>query len=220
MTSRSIKLCQPSPSHRFTTCRGLLHDSAGSSLLIALVFFLICAIIGSIVMTAASVTSQTTATYRDTQQADYAVTSATRGLGSLAAGSQVVWSYPSGSTKPDFANQASYENCADILEHLWKTYGDAIWAARTDGLSYEVPEIFTLSVPDMQDVYARFIFDRDCTIEIHLSLDMNHAKSSAYNETTRLQAEPHFDGSGKLLAITWKDPLITKTAELVGGGQS
>lgn len=55
---------------------GKLEDTSGSSVVLALAFFLICAIVGSIILTAASVNAKTVATYKETQQAEYTVTSA------------------------------------------------------------------------------------------------------------------------------------------------
>ncbi|MEG0322369.1 MAG: hypothetical protein RR619_00110 [Raoultibacter sp.] len=197
-----------------------MRDTSGSSVLIALVFFLICAIIGSIVVTAASVNSKVTATYREAQQAEYVVTSATRALGDLVEGSQITWTYDEGSTKPSFGNEDSYKECATILKHVWITYGDAIWSARASGADYSVPEVFTLSIKDMKDTYARVVVDRDLNIELVLSLDEVQSTTSEYNETAYLQAEPSYDSSGKLLSLSWADARIVKTADDVSGDKS
>lgn len=201
-----------------TTGTQRVRDTSGSSILIALVFFLICAIIGSIVITAASVNTKTTVTYRDAQQAEYVVTSATRTLGDLVAGSQVTWAYAvDGSTTPLFANEENYKECAAVLAHVWKSYGDNIWAARTAGTSYEIPESFSLSVTGVEKTHARVKVDRDLNIEFMVSLDEAQSEASEYNETAYLQAEPHYDSFGKLLSIEWGNARIVKTADIVSG---
>lgn len=51
------------------TLQAKFRDTAGASIVIALVFFLICAIIGSVVLTAASVQAKAVQTHRELQQA-------------------------------------------------------------------------------------------------------------------------------------------------------
>ena len=51
----------------------ILRDTSGASVVIALVFFLICGIIGSVVMTAASVQAKAAQTHVDLQQKEYAI---------------------------------------------------------------------------------------------------------------------------------------------------
>ena len=51
-----------------TKARNILRDTSGASIVIALVFFLICGIIGSVVMTAASVQAKAAQTHVDLQQ--------------------------------------------------------------------------------------------------------------------------------------------------------
>ena len=46
----------------------ILRDTSGASIVIALVFFLICGIVGSVVMTAASVQAKAAQTHVDLQQ--------------------------------------------------------------------------------------------------------------------------------------------------------
>ena len=51
----------------------ILRDTSGASIVIALVFFLICGIVGSVVMTAASVQAKAAQTHVDLQQKEYAM---------------------------------------------------------------------------------------------------------------------------------------------------
>ena len=74
----------------------ILRDTSGASIVIALVFFLICGIVGSVVMTAASVQAKAAQTHVDLQQKEYAMQSAAKlmaqqlGGDSQLAGSAVV----------------------------------------------------------------------------------------------------------------------------------
>ncbi len=61
-----------------TKARNILRDTSGASIVIALVFFLICGIIGSVVMTAASVQAKAAQTHVDLQQKEYAMQSAAK----------------------------------------------------------------------------------------------------------------------------------------------
>lgn len=63
------------------TLQAKFRDTAGASIVIALVFFLICAIIGSVVLTAASVQAKAVQTHRELQQAEYTVGSAAQTIG-------------------------------------------------------------------------------------------------------------------------------------------
>lgn len=51
--------------------RGMVVDERGASIVIALVFFLICGVVGSVVVTAASVQAKSVQTHVDLQQDEY-----------------------------------------------------------------------------------------------------------------------------------------------------
>ena len=67
---------------RGTSVHSHLEDETGASIVIALVFFLICAVIGSVVLTAASVQAKAVQTHREMQQAEFTVGSAAGFIGS------------------------------------------------------------------------------------------------------------------------------------------
>ncbi|MEG2458639.1 MAG: hypothetical protein RSA89_02360 [Raoultibacter sp.] len=70
-----------------------LRDQQGASMIIALTFFLVCAIVGSIVLTAASVSAQQVATQKQSAQANYAVSSAARVVGAQLQGGRIDFAY-------------------------------------------------------------------------------------------------------------------------------
>ncbi|MEG1493269.1 MAG: hypothetical protein RR380_03260, partial [Gordonibacter sp.] len=68
-----------------------IYGNEGASIVIALVFFLICAVIGSVVLTAASINAKAVVTHRQTQQAEYTVTSAAQTIVDQIVPTTVVW---------------------------------------------------------------------------------------------------------------------------------
>ena len=74
-----------------TKARNILRDTSGASIVIALVFFLICGIIGSVVMTAASVQAKAAQTHVDLQQKEYAMQSAAKLMAQQLGGEDAVW---------------------------------------------------------------------------------------------------------------------------------
>lgn len=195
--------------------RSKLSDTRGSSIILALVFFLICAIIGSVVLTAASVNSKATATYQEAQQAEYTVTSAADLLGSTLAGTKATWVYD-GNGKPIFTEQGSYQGTFDTLPLIWEKYGSEIWTMRaTQGQTskpYTVPETFTVSADSLDDVYATVAFDRDLNIAVTLSLNPDADTVSGYAMLVSLQATPEYDKDGKLLSVSWDSYTVSKAS--------
>lgn len=163
-------------------CRKL-HDTSGSSLVLALAFFIVCAIIGTVVLTAASVNTQATVTYQETQQAEYAVTSAADLVGELLVDSTIVWAYDGESDEtPNFTDDKAYEGCAnELLPHVWRQYGSLIWPERKTNAPFTVPELFTVSATGVDAVYARISFDQDLNMTVMLSLDPDMDSLSGYN---------------------------------------
>lgn len=202
-----------------------LRDTSGSSIILALAFFIICAIIGTIVLTVASVNTKATVTYEKTQQAEYTVTSAANLIGEQLANSSATWTYPGSSKEPDFAMIDSYAPDDGLVADLWKRYGsmgqassDGIWASYQKA-SYVIPQQFIVSAPGLDDVYVDIEFDRDLNITATLSLDSGTGSSGAssskgYDMVVSVQATPHFDISGKLLGVDWGSYTVSKAASL------
>lgn len=201
-----------------------LDDPAGSSIILALVFFLMCAIIGSIVLTAASVNSKSTATYEEMQQLEYTVTSAADLVGSQIVGSEITWAYPSKAQDaiPNFMQDDQYETCSEFLKALWKKYGSVaqesgtggIWDTRGKTDPYTLPETFTVQVAELQDVQVNITFDRDLNIEASLSVSDGTGGSAGYDEVVSVHATPHFDLSGRLVSVSWDSYTVAKASSL------
>ena len=209
-----------------------LGDCSGSSLVIALVFFLICAIIGSIVLTAASANAKTVVSYKEAQQAEYAVTSAAGLWADWLNGSSAKWEFtdkgtPDDTGTPDFgkstyrvdtAVNTTYPTDA-LIKSLWVNYGSDIWPCRNSS-SYTIPTTFTVSARTLEGdtpispVYAQVTFDRDFNIIVVFSLKAftngTVDSDSAYNLQLTMQATPTFDITGTLTEISWGSPEIVK----------
>lgn len=216
----SGRICAPAVRRAFLK----LCDTSGSSLVLALAFFIICAVIGTVVLTAASVNTQATVTYQETQQAEYTVTSAADLVGDLLVDSAVVWMYgDEGDNVPDFSDAEAYKGCEnELLPHVWRQYGGFIWTERSQNESYTVPELFTVSATDVDAVYARVSFDQDLNMAVMLSLDPDMDASSGYTMLVSFPVTPQFDVSGRLLAVSWDSYTVAKAASEVepsaGGG--
>lgn len=189
-----------------------LRDTTGSSIILALAFFIICAIVGAIVLTAASVNTKATITYEETQQAEYTVTSAADFLGGCLSGAGVVWKYPEGSEAPDFSDRMSYADEDGLMTELWDKYGSKIWDSYKKNSGFSIDDTFTISVDGFDTVYARISFDADLNVVARLSLASEADAVGNYDELVNVQATPHFDNAGKLIAVDWNGYTVVKAA--------
>lgn len=210
------------PRRNLPTCRTTLEDISGASIVIALVFFLICAIIGSVVLTAASINAKAVATHQATQQTDNTVSSAARVVANNLTPAIIVWTYDSAEAKAP-KEFAYYETPGvkptgvPLGSMIWKKNLDAIWGARAAGTSFAVGGGTPLAIEvagnpkELPAVYAWVTFDRDFNIEVRLSKNEKLTATSAYDETVTVQCVPTYDNAGRLLECEWSDPVISKT---------
>ncbi|HBT96094.1 MAG TPA: hypothetical protein DEB24_08535 [Coriobacteriia bacterium] len=195
-----------------------LTDTTGASLVIALLFFLICAVVGSTVLTAASVNAMSTANYREARQAEYTVSSAAALMAdALQREVRVEWDWSNVSTAtPTVAPTATViaPESAELARVVWGQVAAELWQ-NVD--STWKPHEVTLSdleiagIADMGTVYARITVDVDFCVTVLLSLQTAVSNTaSPYDETVYLQARPEYK-DGKLTALIWERPVITKT---------
>ena len=120
----------------------ILRDTSGASIVIALVFFLICGIVGSVVMTAASVQAKAAQTHVDLQQKEYAMQSAAKLMAQQLGGEDAVWEEKSVVVKIayDTAGEASVDTNSlrsMIGQNFWTEQRTKdILAARAEGKDY------------------------------------------------------------------------------------
>ena len=195
-----------------------LRDERGASLVIALVFFLICAIVGSVVLTAASVGAKAVQTNRELQQAEFTVGSAAQLVGSQFSAMGLTVDYASsadGTVKVDDATNAPFGFS------FWEAYGTQIWSARTSSGSFtqNVQVDLSGSSASMDQVVGAVTVDADLNITVDLGRfvpDSSAADANAYRERVYVQCVPTYDRSGRLVAFTYEPAVITKDVQ--GGG--
>lgn len=193
-----------------------IEDTAGASIVIALVFFLICALVGSMVLTAATVNSRSMVTYKQSRQSEYTVSSAAQLIGAelqqdIALGWN--WSAVNAANKPVMSITASNDGFA---KQLWGVYRDDLWEYnsslstwRLTGL--EAGNIKVSDVGNLDPVYATIEVDHDFNIKIYLSLDEALSDDlSPYNEIVELQSITSYNNLGQLIGVSWEKPVITK----------
>lgn len=188
-----------------------LRDIQGASIVIALVFFLICAIVGSAVLTAASINTQATVTYKESRQDEYTMNSAASTLGVFFQEDVVIaWDWAGASAGiPAYDGAASRGDVAAF----WAENGQAIWQARLASTSYTHGSPIAIKVnglSELDTVYAKLSIDKDFNISINASLDEDMSALSAYNETVFLQCIPKFDNDGRIVELRWENPVISK----------
>lgn len=195
-----------------------LGDERGASLVIALVFFLICAIIGSVVLTAASVGAKAVQTNRELQQAEFTVGSAAQLVGSQFSAMGLTVDYTSsadGAVKVGEAANASFGFS------FWEAYGSQIWSARNGSSSFthSIQVDLSGSSASMDQVAGTVAVDADLNITVDLGRVVpgsSAADANAYRERVYVQCVPTYDRSGRLVAFAYEPAVITKDVQ--GGG--
>lgn len=196
-----------------------LIDTTGASVVIALGFFLICAVVGSTVLTAASINAQAAATYRTARQAEYTVGSAAALVGAeLQSGVRVSWDWSVVSATTAPALRASSFTGSEFAKALWQEVAAQLWHYRGEEAgvflwqagSVTVSNVEIGGVAGVDTVYASITVDGDFGITARLSLEGAAGTAALYDETVYLQAVPEY-ANNRLVALTWESPVITKT---------
>lgn len=201
-------LHEAQPSAR--VARAHVRDERGASIVIALVFFLICAIIGSVVLTAASVNAKAVQTNRDLQQTEFTVGSAAQLVGSQFSAVVLNVDYSGDSPSVVVDEDRTDTGNASFAIAFWEENGDKAWAAWSSGTPYTVD--ITVE-PDrggaaVDDVAGTLTIDADLNVKIDLALA--DAANAAYQESVLVQCIPTFDQAGQLTSFSYEAPVITK----------
>lgn len=188
-----------------------LRDTSGASIVIALLFFLICAVVGATVLTAATINSQATATYKNTRQHEYTVSSAANLVGNeLQEGAHLEWDW---SLLVNGAPQVSVTG-SELLEQLWAHNAD-IWKEREQNKPFTLGSeasnrIQITGIDGVETVYAQIEITRSFDIYVYLSRNLDPTASAAYDEIVYLQCKPTYTNEGNLIAAEWEPAVITK----------
>jgi hypothetical protein len=191
-------------------------DTTGASIVIALVFFLICAVVGSTVLTAASINAQAMVTYKKTRQAEYTVSSAAALLGEqLHNNTSLNWDWSKVSETSAPILDASAPVGTQLASVLWDEIAGDLWHYDATSSLWKTREVSIsgleiAGVIGMDTVYADLVVDADFGMTIRLSLSNATDTASLYDETVYLQARPEY-ADNRLVTITWEDPVISKT---------
>jgi hypothetical protein len=191
-----------------------LTDTTGASIVIALIFFLICAVVGSTVLTAASINAQSMKTYQTARQAEYTVSSAAALLGAQLQAS-VTWDWSNISATSAPVLDASTATGTPLASALWDEVAPDLWRYDTASSLWKTREVSMsgleiTGVAGMETVYANIVVDADFGITAHLSLASAPDTASMYDETVYLQARPEYINN-RPLTITWEAPVISQT---------
>ena len=210
-----------------TKARNILRDTSGASIVIALVFFLICGIIGSVVMTAASVQAKAAQTHVDLQQKEYAMQSAAKLMAQQLGGEDAVWEEKSVVVKIayDTAGEASVDT-----NSLRSMIGQSFWterrtkdilAARAEGKDY----VLGSSASNRLLIDSKRSGGRRPGVRLYhggsrpqhppwsCPLDSAFAADSPYNTTISIQCTPTFDSQGRVTVIEYGDNTTVKKTE-------
>lgn len=187
-----------------------MRDTSGASIVIALVFFLICGIVGSVVLTAASVEAKTVHTHKEMQQAELTVGSAAQLLANQLGGDAV---QITDIKKEDGKLTASVDGITSLFgQSYWtETQAAAAAAGTPSSNTYQIsvhPPGESSSLVDT--VYAKIELDADRNLTATLSLDKSFAPSSPYNMTVYCQCIPTYDARGQLKEFTYEPAVIKK----------
>ena len=190
-----------------------LRDTSGASIVIALVFFLICAIIGSVVLTAASVNAKAVQTHREAQEAEYIVGSAAQVIGHELESAVITNVQEGKNEKPTINNLTGTP-----VHSFWDQNAVSILAARSQGTAFN-PLPVTVNAPTTSGSFTGFPqvrgtleidHDLNITVKITLESDAALAADSPYNMTVYVQCIPTYNVSGKLTAFSYEPAVITK----------
>lgn len=217
-----------------------LQDTAGASIVIALVFFLLCAVVGSVVVTAASINAQAVSTHQIAQKENYAVSSAASLIAKQIPSKDdksfaITLNYADEQKKELYPGEKGFtvssgDGMSEFLYQFLTKNIDSIWANHLNGDLFIVGDGATHGEPlvirvqgdgmgvdgseSVAPVYARVDVDRDFTIAVHLSLSPlltdEALARSSYYEKVTIPCTPTYELNGGLTACSWGKVVVQK----------
>lgn len=144
-----------------------LHTTSGATILLALLFFLLCAVAGSVVLAAGSAASGRIAGLTDRQQTYYSVTSAARLVRDEIQGQKLSF-YTKDGEETLFYKEEPDGKWKELLEAMV-----AQVAAEPTKASYKSAEVTITPWSDSMadEVKAEISIDNDYNLEIHLQVN-------------------------------------------------
>lgn len=207
--------------------KSLLRDTSGASIVIALVFFLICGVIGSVVVTAASVQAKSVQTHAGLQQDEYTMQSAAQLVAQQLGGSDATSGERTVTVSVRYEEKKPVIDAADLLG-VTSELGKAFWTpARTKAI-LELPQggnyvagasaanRIEIQAPDeassLATVYGQITVDADLNMIVDLSLDRAMAATSPYNMRVSIPCTPTYNAAGQIIKFTYGDNTIIEKA--------
>lgn len=208
-----------------TRMRHIVRDERGASIVMALVFFLICAIIGSVVLTAASVEAKAAQTHKKLQQDEFTMQSAANLMAKQLGGRNVTYGENNVTINVSYDEKGKAVFDIDAVSQFTGSFwssdrAQAIFAMRGGSAPYVVgdtPENRVQIQPpagysELGVVYAMITVDPDLNLKAELSLDPQLSSESPYNMTVSVQCIPTYNAEGQLVSFTYDDAVIEKTS--------
>lgn len=188
-----------------------MRDERGASLVIALVFFLICAIVGSVVLTAASTQAKSVHTYYDLQQSEFAVSSAAQTLGAELESAVLTRDEATSDTEtPQYVCNTG----SAFAKSFWTANGATIMNNRRINAPTEIDNIEVAPNSTLVDaVQGTMTIDEDLNIKVELSLAEGATSSSDYRLVMTLQCIPTYDSAGSLIAFEYEPAVVSKVGD-------
>ena len=189
-----------------------LRDTSGASVVIALVFFLICAIIGSVVLTAASVQANAVATQQELKQQELVMSSAAQVIGEDMCSVKLVV----GGDGSSFATEAESKGMARAF---WGKYGTDVFKNVEKRQPSDLG-VFSVAVASLGADYgvdpvdAKIKVGPDLSLTIDISMPPADGSAPLYNLRVFIQSIPTYDVSGNLLSATYEQPVVQKQDEV------
>lgn len=199
-----------------------LNDERGASIVIALVFFLICGIIGSVVVTAASVQAKATQTHIDLQQDEFAMQSAAEMVSKMLGGDANAFRIDydaKGNPQVDIEKAApqlgkvvwTQDHIEKVLTARSSTVGEAFSIEGTDAQPFSI-DLEQWGNSLARTIYCRIAVDTDFNVTIRLSFDASLASGDSYDMTVFVQSIPTYDLDGRITKVDFEPAVIEKTS--------
>ncbi|WP_290996460.1 hypothetical protein [Gordonibacter sp.] len=188
-------------------------DTRGASILIALLFFLVCALVGAVVLTAATVSTGQLVDYEKSQQAYYSTTSAAELFRDELVGGTYTVSGEDYTCAFADANTSVQNFIAGAVKSQNTTSNPLAPSAATATLKVSAPA----DNDTLKDVTARLTMggknaSTPFDLRITFSPTVYDGAVGNYQVVLTIPASCLYDEAGTTLqSITWKDAVITKS---------
>lgn len=199
---------------------GFAQDTRGASILIALLFFLVCALVGAVVLTAATVSTGQLVDYEKSQQAYYSTTSAAELFRDELVGGTCTVSGEDYTCAFADTNASMQNFIAGAVKSQNTTSNPLAPSAATATLKVSAPA----GNDTLKDVTARLTMggknaSTAFDLRITFSPTVYDGAVGNYQVVLTIPASCLYDEAGTTLqSITWKDAVITKTPRQTDGG--